>query len=379
MFLKSFMWSVASSINKLIPKSSRIILLYSGVEYKDNIKAIGDFLFEHGYDCKYKIYLGEYQRKYNYVEIAGKTHKIHGKLASIFIFLRAGYVLYAFNALSIKPSKKQVVFQMWHGMPLKRIFNFGGEKQREYDFFTHILATSPLFAKIISEAVPCSSDKVVICGQPKTDPLKNIVETLHGISRQKMIFWAPTFRQAKYWEQNDADLVSLLPLVADNSLPEFNEFLQTLDVMIIVKLHPMENCSDDLEIKMSNLKIFSHQKFTVQELELYAYLGISSALITDYSSTYIDYLLVNRPIGFTVGNMDEYTRKRGFIFDSPQDYMPGTMIRTQTQLYEFLKSVAAGTDLYAAQRAEINALFNDYDQSKSNCAAVLEYIGVKKC
>lgn len=117
----------------------------------------------------------------------------------------------------------------------------------------------------------------------------------------------------------------------------------------------------------------------MQELELYAYLGISSALITDYSSTYIDYLLVNRPIGFTVGNMDEYTRKRGFIFDSPQDYMPGTMIRTQTQLYEFLKSVAAGTDLYAAQRAEINALFNDYDQSKSNCAAVLEYIGVKKC
>ena len=52
-------------------------------------------------------------------------------------------------------------------------------------------------------------------------------------------------------------------------------------------------------------------------------LGSSDALITDYSSVYFDYLLLDKPIGFTVDDMELYIKDRGFIFNNPEEYMPG--------------------------------------------------------
>ena len=42
-------------------------------------------------------------------------------------------------------------------------------------------------------------------------------------------------------------------------------------------------------------------------------LGKADALISDYSSAAIDYLILDRPIGFLLKDVEEYGNSRGFI------------------------------------------------------------------
>ena len=372
--IKQIFWACMNALNHIIPKSQTIILLYSGIEYKDNIKAVGDYLFSHGYNHKYHIVFGEYQRKTKTIYVNEQKRHVFSKLSSAIVFLFAGKILYAFNTLPIMPTKKQEAFQMWHGMPLKSIFNHGKKDNIiKYDYFSHILATSPLFAHVIADCVPCSIDKVFINGQPKTDSFYTMQE-----SRSKMIFWAPTFRKAKYWNQTDVAIDSIIPLIPDNEIDCLNEYLNRVNIQMIIKLHPMESCDDDLELRFSNLSVYSHNSFSKKGLELYNCLSNATALITDYSSTYIDYLLLNRPIAFVVNNIDEYSNNRGFIFDNPLEYMPGKLLTNISDLYEFISEVSSGNDLFEKERTRINSLFNDYEKTASNTERLLEFMGIRK-
>lgn len=61
---------------------------------------------------------------------------------------------------------------------------------------------------------------------------------------------------------------------------------------------------------------------------------LSSALITDYSSIFVDYLLLEKPIVFRIGDLEEYEKYRGLVleYDEPNQ-TPGKKIRS---LIEFL-------------------------------------------
>lgn len=52
-------------------------------------------------------------------------------------------------------------------------------------------------------------------------------------------------------------------------------------------------------------------------------MGYSDALITDYSSVCVDYLIVDKPIAYTLDDYEVYKQTRGFVFEDPHEYMPG--------------------------------------------------------
>ena len=97
---------------------------------------------------------------------------------------------------------------------------------------------------------------------------------------------------------------------------------------------------------------------------LYSLLGRADALITDYSSVYFDYLLLDRPIGFAVGDMKDYEGERGFTVDNPYEYMPGEKFSDGEGMLEFVRSVFSGIDLYGAKRREMNDIFNKYQDGQ---------------
>ena len=57
---------------------------------------------------------------------------------------------------------------------------------------------------------------------------------------------------------------------------------------------------------------FMTQRHLKKGLSVYALLRNADALITDYSSAYFDYMLLNRPIAFTVEDIEEYRKRSGF-------------------------------------------------------------------
>ena len=85
-------------------------------------------------------------------------------------------------------------------------------------------------------------------------------------------------------------------------------------------------------------------------------IGCSDALITDLSSVYIDYLMLNRPLGFFMYSVKNYSR--GFNIDNFEEYLPGEKIYSLDDLIHFVKNVCCNNDAYEDERMRINGILN---------------------
>ena len=104
-------------------------------------------------------------------------------------------------------------------------------------------------------------------------------------------------------------------------------------------------------------------------------LGLADALVSDYSSTAIDYLILNRPIAFLMQDEDEYRDKRGYIFDDIEAALPGVIVKDVEGLLKFISQTATGADEAREKREQLR---NAYHR-KSDCSSgrrVLEVLGI---
>ena len=170
-------WRFLDIINRLIKKDKESIFIYSNLGFRDNIKAIFDYLIENKYNSEFRITVSlnnyeEYEKTYQNLNIP--NIKFVSNLKGVFSFFRCKYCFYCFGKYPIKPAPGQVVFNLWHGMPLKRIGNMvKGCEKVNYNYFTHLLCTSEFFRDIMKKSFNCSDNEIVICGQPRTDNMLN--------------------------------------------------------------------------------------------------------------------------------------------------------------------------------------------------------------
>ena len=82
-------------------------------------------------------------------------------------------------------------------------------------------------------------------------------------------------------------------------------------------------------------------------------MNASDALLTDFSSAAVDYLLLDRPIGFVLMDYVDYEKTRGFIIKNPLDYMPGEKLYSLQDIMRFISDVVQGKDDFREERAEM--------------------------
>ena len=158
-------------INSLIRKNPNQIVMYSNLGFRDNIKVLFDYLIENKYNNKYKIIcsLDDYKK---YINTNIPNVKFVNNITGIYYYLTSKYFFYSFGKYPMKPTKEQMVINLWHGSPLKKIGNLEKDKKRiNYNFFTYILATSDMFSKIMQQAFNCKDGQIIICGHPRNDLL----------------------------------------------------------------------------------------------------------------------------------------------------------------------------------------------------------------
>lgn len=80
------------------------------------------------------------------------------------------------------------------------------------------------------------------------------------------------------------------------------------------------------------------------DIQINELLGWADALISDYSSAAIDYLILNRPIAFTLDDVEEYSSSRGFVFDNIRNWLPGKEIFSVDEFIEYVKEMGASID-----------------------------------
>ena len=122
-------------LNKFTAKDSRLIFFYSNLGFRDNVKAMYDYLIEEKFNMGYKfvVSINDYE---DYKDNAPENVTFVNNKEGIKYFMKAKYAFYCFGKYPIKPSKKQTVVNLWHGMPLKKIGNMeSGLEKIDYNIF----------------------------------------------------------------------------------------------------------------------------------------------------------------------------------------------------------------------------------------------------
>lgn len=368
-------WSFLNIINRLIKKDNKTIFIYSNLGFYDNVKAMFDHLIDNGYNEKYKIVVsvGDYEK---YIKNAEKNVHYVSTVKGLFKFFRSKYCFYCFGKYPVKPSKNQIVVNLWHGMPLKKIGNMiKGHEKTDYNYFTHLLCTSEFFRNIMKKSFNATDEQIFICGQPRTDKMLTPVPAEDEIKAKtalvgsnakfsKIILWLPTFREN---EGSELDILSM------EQLAEIDRICGENGWCMIVKLHPLSSFDISACSEFENIGFANNDKLNKLNINLYSLLAMSSCLITDYSSVYFDYMLLDRPIGFAISDMDKYGSDRGFVFDNPLSMMPGDIITNGSEFLSFIKNTIGGKDDFANERKKLSQQLNKYCDNK-NCERVLNLI-----
>lgn len=352
-------------LNRLLPKNPKRVVFYSNMGFRDNVKAVYDAFIRCPESKDYEIICALNDHALWESRPHPANVRFTDNKGGLLPFLTSRTFFYSFGKYPVKPSPGQMVVNVWHGSPLKKIGRY--EKEEDQDFFTYVLAASDFFVPIMAKAFGCPKEKVAVCGHPRNDAMFTPGDPLGqlGIEKNftKLILWLPTFRQSSFLGDQDTAAhggTGLPVLESQEDLAVVNELLERENALLLAKIHPAQDLSL-LDLRgASRIKILTNDDMQKAGCDLYALLGVSDGLITDYSSVYFDYLLLNRPIGFTVGDIEEYRKTRGFVVDDPYPLMPGPFIRTPEEFADFLRAFLSGEDNYRAERERVGKLVNRY-------------------
>ena len=353
-----------SKLNTWIPKKKNRIVIYSNWGFRDNIRTLYQYLVDNGYQDKYEIICASN----NFYHLKkDKRVKFVSIYRGLYYFLTSKYFFYSFGKYPIKPSNNQMVVNLWHGMPLKKIGNLeNGLENIDYNFFTKLVSSSDLFTPIMKAAFNAKDEQILLVGNIRNDEL-------FEEEKDKNIIWMPTYRNSKnYHDSQDAIIFSL----DDLEFKRINNLLAEYEYHLYIKLHPLEESQFKFKNNYSNIHMLSEDIISQNYGTLYKFLGTTSALITDYSSVFLDYYLLNRPVAFTINDYEEYKEKRGFAFEDVKSLMAGPTISNFDELLKFLLSVMKSEDEFCVERNNVNSLVNSIQRDFTK--TLLENVGIEK-
>lgn len=364
-----------------------------GMDFSDNARALFEYMLHHNYNKRYKLVwlvkdpneFSDYQKIEN-VEFVSFDWSISEKqeerdryyhalcLAKVVFFTDA--YGFARNCRS-----DQVRVQLWHGCGFKTRVNFVRCEKR-YEYTTVI---SDLYADIHADIYGLRKDQVLVTGYAKQDwlfhPEKEDLIKLKIPSARKYIFWLPTFRstERKLEQLNEyvLEVETGLPIVNTRKQMEaLNDFLSANDIVLIVKLHPFQNRDAVFCEGCSNIHLVENADLAELDIPINRLLGQADALISDYSSVAVDFMLLDKPIAFMLEDVEEYQKSRGFVFENIREWLPGKEIFTFEDVYDFIEEVANDHDTTESKRRILRGRMHKYCDD-CNCRRILEQFNIE--
>ena len=370
--MKKIIFYIIYLVNRILKKRN-YLLFTSTPNYSDNSLAVYEFLYKvYKNDFEF-IWLFENKKEINLDKeiVYVKRHSLRG----LYYFFRSKYIFHTHGLYLNATTKQQIVFSLWHGMPLKRIqYLFPKDLTNIANRKLNInitIATSDLMAEIVSRCFNCDISKVKVVGLPRNDYLFDKLKFKNIPEDQKVIVWMPTYRDGINREEG-VQYEFGLPIVNSKNYSEINEWCSKNNICIIIKFHPYQKINNILS-GLSNIKIVS-EDIVDEKKHFYSYLGSADALITDYSSVYIDYLSIDKPIGFILEDYAKYKDDRGFVFDNPIEYMPGVHIYNIEELKNFIEEIAHNIDSSKNLRNTMGIKLNKFRDNKNTKRFVTEIL-----
>lgn len=323
----------------ITPKKGNRVLLMS--ETKDylwgNLKFIDEGIKKHGLDKQLKV-------EYSFRKAVGTHKSVFSWVKLIYKIAQQDYIFVddyvpVFGFLEL--NKRTKLIQVWHageGFKAVGYCRFGkpgtpfpvGSCHKQYDY---VLTGSEKLIKVFAEVFGIEEEAFLPVGMPRLDGFLDeerissfkteFYEKYPEMQNKKIILFAPTYRgsgqKTAYYDYSWINL------------KEIYEFCGS-EYIFLVKMHPFVH---------EPIKIPKEYRDRIIDFASYPNINdlyyITDLLITDYSSNYFEYSLMERPVLFFTPDREIYELSRG-VHRSVKDSAPGKVCDTFEEMMEAMKN-----------------------------------------
>lgn len=300
--------------------------------------------------------------------------------------LRAGLaaVTHGFGDVNRYGLSGAVIVQLWHGAPVKKLHadspavtTLGGLERvpgvaalmraayRQGTSRISLLPTcSGFFAPFLCTAFHLMDGQVQVLGEPRADVLfaggveervaaakATLAPHLGPYPDSRVVLYAPTWRDGAPDPGVPTELQWL----------RIEEVCERLDLVLLVRPHPLG--VGEYRHVSPRIRLLTAE----QQTESMPLLWGVDALVTDYSSMLVDFVVTGRPLLLLAPDLEEYRRSRGLYLD--YGWLSGGSWSTDWDgLLDRLEAVLTDADAAAAASAhsrELAATFHEWTDGGS--------------
>ena len=382
-------------LSKIISKDKQLYIFGSslGFYFSDNSKYL--FLYAStNVEHSRSVFISKNKDVVTFIKSNGMDAEYLYSLGGLKTVIRARKAFISHSIEDIHPVLLggAEVIQLWHGTPLKMIgydsdwiIHNGKDKFRNvlrkisYSIIPYLYSSRCFDRIIISSDYICTSFKsafnisetiIDVMGQSRNDSMSRdyqfteklfpeikALENLR-VKYKHVISWLPTHRKPTP--------TSILDLMKDYkfNIDDYDEKMRTLNAVLLLKPHFLElDFAEDLVKDKSNILIYRH-------VDPYPLMNFTDILITDYSSIYFDFLIMNKPIIFTPFDFDDYIKNNVGLYYDYDEVTPGPKcydwIEVMKEIEKSIRFInGREEDSYAKERIRVNGLFNKFNEGFS--------------
>ncbi|WP_407894636.1 CDP-glycerol glycerophosphotransferase family protein [Lacticaseibacillus sp. N501-2] len=362
-------------LSVLIPRSKNryVFGAWFGTKFSDNPKYQYLYVIKNRPDIK-PVWITKSSEVYQTLVDQGLPVEYASSFLGIVAQLRAKYVFICTSVRDVNEfcMGNAVFINQWHGIPLKKIMYddskaAGQRLNKQWKLSLELkkyplrkifyLATSETFAKIYQSAFRVDEKHIRLCGQSRNDVFfEKAVDPSHVAlpDHNKTILYMPTHRESG---KVKIDVSKIL------DLPKLQQLMEYTNSIFIIKKHYYHNAEPDVTGEFDRIVDFTGTDVDSQGLEKNA-----DILITDYSSCYIDFLLLNRPIVFFDYDLDNYLSQDRDLYFDYSDVTPGFKTDNFLALHDYLKQLLTkSTDEFEKMRKDVRGVFYSDLCIKNSC------------
>ncbi|MGI6481770.1 MAG: CDP-glycerol glycerophosphotransferase family protein [Methanobacterium sp.] len=373
-------------LNKFIPKNQNQILFDSLPDFSDNAKAFYEYIQNNNPESNLNpVWVISDHQLLETLSANGIPAYDKHSFSGFYQFFRSKYIFTTNNTFLEFKSSRQVLVNLWHGMPLKTMGYAEDSKNphiphRSHDDNYILISTSNLMKNVLSSCFYIDARKVHVTGQPRNDRIFSKKKGIENLTRlieqenlldkevkdyQKIVLFTPTWRN---WDGKvDGTLKPDLMNLDDYHDQKFKEYTRENKILFIVKLHPFEEAHySQIIADKEDMVLITSKMLQDNLMDLYDIIGGVDILVTDYSSIYFDFLLLDRPIIFIPTDLAEYEKSRGFLFDPYDFWAPGPKVLKFPEFLRELTQCLEDENYYQNERKIVNDIVNKYHDSNSS-------------
>lgn len=339
------------------------------------------------------------------------TSKLHKSIhvvdrhapSTIKIYKSAGYVfmnqgLQDFSDEMYNYFSGAVTVNLWHGVPWKKIMIDSFERNNLFVFQAYktffnmnkaryFLSLSKPFTNIYKEAAGLGKRRIIQAGYPRNSLFYNdadvraakasILSQIRAANKNviidsntRIVAYMPTFRDS------NSEVFSFNELGLSNGKnQEFYQYLRGENIILVEKCHYVssdrkknEDSGDKTQtdkVADPNDKLRGGTIVNLPNCDAAELLAASDMLITDYSSCFFDYLVLDRPIVHYIYDYDFYSTKDRGLYFPKEMVMCGDAAETPEELIDVIKSNLRVPDKNKALRQRRKRQFMTFETPDS--------------